>query len=478
MRLIRKHAIALVLATLVGLAGAWFVVSLQSAAYTSTASVDVEPRIITGSTPITPNLVTEERVATSGAVLDKAAPALGMSPSDLSTHVAASVPSTSSILLISCTMSASAQAQHCASVVTQAYINFRNKTAATTSVQATDPLDVTLVTPAALPTSPAGTGKPVLLAIGALLGLLLGVGGIYVRDRADDRVRDRADLSLNLGAPALVDIPPAERRAGSAAFAFARTPTSRVAEAYRYLRIRIGGLSPARDARGYVVLVTGPRGGEGSTSVASNLATALAQAGDKVLLVDGDVRNSSLSALYSMAGKPGLADLLTGTSSLTEAAKATAVPRLMLLPAGQSRGNSAEILEPDELARVFAPLLTTADVVVVDSGPVLAVSDPIALASVSDVVVVVADVRRTTRADVRAVAREISPSGKRHVVGVLNNAAGMSSASTSSPPVAQPPAAPTGQPASLGAAAQGVLLPQTVNLNNDGSAGRPDSRGI
>lgn len=474
MRLISKHAVALVLAALVGLAGAWIVVSLGSAAYTSTASVDVEPRIITGSTPVTPNLVTEERVATSGAVLGRAAPLLGMSPSDLSTRLASSVPSTSSILQISCTMPSPAQAQHCAGVVTQAYINFRNETAATTSAQARDPLDVTLVSPATLPVSTAGTGKPVLLTIGALLGLLLGVGAIYVRDRADDRVRDRADLSLNLGAPALVDIPPAERRAGSAAFAFARTPASRAAEAYRYLRIRIGALSPARDAQGYAVLVTAPRGGEGSTSVASNLATALAQAGDKVLLVDGDVRDSSLSALYGMAGRPGLADLLTGTSSLAEVGQGTAVPRLALVPAGQSRGHSAEILEPDELARVFSSLLTTADVVVVDSGPVLAVSDPIALASVSDVVVVVADVRRTTRADVRAVAREISPSGNRHVVGVLNNVHDMSASASGT---STPPAAPGVRQESPGAVAQGYLLPaQTVNANNDGHASRPGSR--
>jgi polysaccharide biosynthesis transport protein len=468
MRLIRKHAIALVLAAIVGLAGAWLLVSLRSAAYTSTASVDVEPRIITGSTPVTPNLVTEEKVATSGAVLSKAAPAVGMSPSDLATRLAASVPSTSTILQISCTMPSPSQAQHCASVVTQAYIHFRNQTAATASAQARDPLNVTLVSAATLPVKTAGTGKSVLLVIGALLGLLIGVGGIYVRDRADDRVRDRADLSLNLGAPALVDIPPAERKAGSAAFAFARTPASRAAEAYRYLRIRISALSPARDAQGYVVQVTAPRGGEGSTSVASNLATALAQAGDKVLLVDGDVRESSLSGLYGMAGRPGLADLLTGTSSITEVAQGTSMPRLALIPAGQSHGHSAEILEPDELARVFASLSTTADVVVVDSGPVLAVSDPIALASVSDVVVIVADVRRTTRADVRAVAREISPSGNRHVVGVLNNAPGISAIASSTPAHSAAAAGPTqGSPETI---AKGVLLPQTVNVNHDGNA--------
>jgi hypothetical protein len=115
--------------------------------------------------------------------------------------------------------------------------------------------------------------------------------------------------------------------------------------------------------------------------------------------------------------------------------------------------------------------LTTADVVVLDSGPVLAVSDPIALASVSDVVVVVADVRRTTRADVRAVAREISPSGNRHVVGVLNNVPDMSASAS------RPPAAPGVRQESPGAVAQGYLLPaQTVNANNDGHASRPGSR--
>jgi Mrp family chromosome partitioning ATPase len=173
-----------------------------------------------------------------------------------------------------------------------------------------------------------------------------------------------------------------------------------------------------------------------------------------------------------MAGRPGLADLLIGTSSTTDVAQCTPVPRLALIPAGQSRGNSAEILEPDELARVFASLSTTADVVVVDSGPILAVSDPIALASVSDVVVIVADVRHTTRADVRAAAREISPSANRQVVGVLNNVPSISaSASSTSSPSAAPAGPPRRSPEAI---VKGLLLRQTVNANHDGSASRPD----
>jgi capsular exopolysaccharide synthesis family protein len=470
----QRHAIWLVLAILVGLAGAWVVLSLKPVAYTSTAAIDVEPRVITGSTLVIPNLVTEERVVTSGAILDKIAPTLGMSSVDLATHLSATVPGTSTILQIGCSMPTPAQAQNCASTVTQAYLGFRNQTAASAALQARDPLDVTLVSSANLPTSPAGGKKPELIAIGALLGLLIGVGAVYARDRADDRVRDRADLSLNLGAPALVEIPPAERKAGPAAFAFAKTPASKAAEAYRYLRIRIDALSPARDGGGYVVMVTGPRGAEGSTAVASNLATALAQGGANVLLADGDMRSASLSALYGKAGRPGLADLLTGMTYRAEIAQFTSVPRLALLPAGQSRGNPAELLEQEKLARVFALLSTTVDVVVVDSGPVLAVADPIALASASDVVVVVADVRRTTRADLRAVAREISSSGGRHMVGVLNSAPG-GRASTPAPPAA-PTAPPARQQGSPGAAAHVAVLPQAVNANNDGAAGRPDSQ--
>jgi capsular exopolysaccharide synthesis family protein len=419
--MIRKQAIWVILGLLVGVMGAWLTVSGRPVAYTSSAAIDVEPRIISGSVPVTPNLATEEKVATSGDVLGAAARVLDMSPGHLSAHVAVSVSGTSTILSIACTMPEPAQAQQCASVVTETYIKFRNETGASKGAQARDPLNVTLVSPATLPISPAGTKKVELLSIGAFLGFLLGIGGAYVRDRADDRVRDRADLSRNVGGPALAEIPRVRRRTAPAGSAFARAPSSRAAEAYRFLRARIGELPRADTATGRVILVTGPRGGEGSTSVSGNLAAALAQAGDRVMLVDGDVRNSSLSALHDVAGKPGLTDLVAGRSSLGEVAQDTGQPRLVLIPAGQSRTNPADALEPSALADVFASLSAASDTVVVDSGPVLAVSEPTVLASVSNVIVVVANARRTTRTDVRAIASEIGSAGGRHVVGVLNH---------------------------------------------------------
>lgn len=419
--MIRKHAVWVVLATLVGLVGAWLAVSGRSVSYTAATAVDVEPRIISGSVPVTPNLATEEKVVTSGVVLDAAASRLGLSPGHLSARVSVSVSGTSNILSIGCTMSKPDQAQYCASVVTAAYTSFRNETGASKSAQARDPLVVTLVSPAILPVSPSGTKKSVILSIGALLGLLLGLGAAYVRDRADDRVRDRADLGRNLGAPALADIARVRGRGVPAPFVFLRDPASAAAESYRYLRVRVDALSAAAPSAGRVIQVTGPRGGEGSTSVSSNLATALAHVGHRVILVDGDVRRVTLSALYGVADQRGFTDLLAGAASLSEVIEITELPRLLLIPAGSPREDPADLFEPAALAGVFASLTAAADVVIVDSGPLLEVSDPIALTSVSTVVVVVADVRTTTRTAIRAAAHEISSTDGRHVVGVLNH---------------------------------------------------------
>ena len=417
----RKYAIWVIVAALVGLAGAWLAVSGRSASYTATAAVDVEPRIISGSVPVTPNLATEEKVVTSGVVLGTAASRLGISPGHLSSHVSVSVSGTSTILSIGCTMPKPDQAQNCATIVTAAYIGFRNQTDATKSAQARDPLAVTLVSPAIMPVSPAGTQKSVVLSIGAFIGLLLGLGAGYVRDRADDRVRDRADLGRYLGAPALGEIARVREKGVPAAFVSLHAPASAAAESYRYLRVRVDALAAADPSAGRVIQVTGPRGGEGSTSVASNLARVLAHVGHRVVMVDGDVRQATLSSLHGMAQRPGLTDVLAGAASLSQVIKTTELPRLLLVPAGSSRKDPADLFESAALAAAFASLTAAADVVIVDSGPILAVSDPIALTSVSTMVVVVADARSTTRNDVRAASQEISSSGGRHVVGVLNH---------------------------------------------------------
>jgi polysaccharide biosynthesis transport protein len=413
MTLLRKHGRWLIITTLVGIAGAWIFAS-RPAPYISIAQVDVEPNVGLG-TPVVPNMATEEQVATSGVVLARTAHALGVKPGDLAEVLSTSVSGTANVLSISCTMAPPTAAQRCAAAAVAAYIGFRNP-----STSGHNPLHVTLVTPATLPTKPTGAGKRILLPLGAILGLALGIGEIFVRDRFDDRVRDRADLERCLDAPVLAEIPRVRRRAADPAFVFHRAPQSRAAEAYRYLRSYLKPLIDPVSDGGAVVMVTSAQSLDGRTCVVANLATALAHAGAAVIMVDADLRHPSLSELFSAGERPGLTELLAGAASLDEVASPTGIPGLQLVAAGDVADGAVELFEVTRLTRALGAMRAEADVVVIDSAPVLAVSDPITLARVSDLAVIVADVRRTRRGAASAAAQEIRAIGQRNIIGVLN----------------------------------------------------------
>jgi Mrp family chromosome partitioning ATPase/capsular polysaccharide biosynthesis protein len=437
MAVLRRHGVWVVVAALAGIAGAWLFYAARPHVYLSTAQVDVEANATLG-TPVPPNMATETQIATSGIILGRTAAALGVSAQSLAGQLSAKVSSTATVLSIGCTRADAKAAQRCAQAVASAYVGFRNLLSAPAAQQARDPVRATLVTPATLPASPAGPGRKIVLPIGGVLGLALGIGAIILRDRFDDRVRDRADMERCLGAPVLAAIP-RTGRAVDPAFVFSRAPRSTAAEAYRYLRSNVRPFLAAGHGGGTVLLVAGPQGREGRTCVAANLARSLAQAGACVIAVDADLRHTwrsgflhahpSLSEIFQADDRPGLNELLTGKASLDEvalpvemAAETRTPPAagLRFVAAGEPAGRSADIFDGVRLTAALAGMRAAADVVVVDSAPVLAVSDAMSLARASDVVLMVADVRRTGRGALGAAAREIRVSGPHQVVGVLN----------------------------------------------------------
>jgi polysaccharide biosynthesis transport protein len=432
----RRHGLWLVLTTLAGVIAVWLMFKGEPVHYSSTAQVDVESHVVPNAAPVTPNQATEKIVATSGVVVINAARTLGINAGLLAPHLSADVSSTSNIISINCSMPTPRAAQRCAAAAAGAYIDFRNLAASSKAVRAADPLQATLVTPADLPVKPAGTSKKLLLGLGAILGLLLGVGEIFVREAIDGRVRDRADLEEHLGAPAVAAIPRMWRYRTDPLFVFRNAPSSRPAEAYRYLRTRLGPLlTPPVGYRGTVLLVASAQPREGRTCVAVNLATALAQAGTGVLLVDADLRHPSLHESFGVSAGPGLTDLLMERASLDQVAVPTDVRGLRLVTIGGLADQAAELFEVTRPARVFAGMRGAADVIVVDSAPVLAASDAMTVAQVSDVVLVVADVRRTRRTSVAAAAGEIRTISQATIVGLLNRAPRSLSIGRPRPPV-------------------------------------------
>ena len=215
---------------------------------------------------------------------------------------------------------------------------------------------------------------------------------------------------------------------------FSRAPRSTAAEAYRYLRSNVRPFLTAGPGRRYRAAGGLPQGREGRTCVAANLARSLAQAGACVIAVDADLRHTwrsgflhahpSLSEIFQADDRPGLNELLAGKASLdavalpVEMAAETRTPPaagLRFVAAGEPAGRSADIVDGVRLTAALAGMRAAADVVVVDSAPVLAVSDATSLARASDVVLMVADVRRTGRRAPGAAAREIRGSAARTI---------------------------------------------------------------
>jgi polysaccharide biosynthesis transport protein len=426
MTLLRKHFVWLLLATVAGIVGALLIHASLPVRYISTAEVDVEPNIAALTIDYQPNMVTEQQVATSGVVLTRAAQALGTTPTALAKDLSASVAGTSAtggtanVLSISCTMPTAISAQRCAAAATDAYMAFRNEADQPKKTRARDPMVVTLVTAATLPTTRSGVDLRILLPAGAILGLLLGIGAVFVRDRVDHRVRDRADLEQHIDAPVLAAIPLVRHPHDI----FIQRPHSAAAESYRYLREHLGPFLTSVPDGGAVLLVTSAQADDGCTSVAANLAVALAEPGARVLLVDADLWHPSLSAVLDAGRRPGWSDLVARRASLDEVAvPVPRVPGLRLVTAGYGTVRPAEIFRDARLAQAFLDMRAQADVVVVDSAPVLEVSHTVALARSSDIVAVVADVRRTTREAVSAAAHQIRATEPRVIIGVLNGAA-------------------------------------------------------
>jgi Mrp family chromosome partitioning ATPase/glycosyltransferase involved in cell wall biosynthesis/capsular polysaccharide biosynthesis protein len=439
-RLLRARVPWILLVTAVVVAATWIVAERQVARYVSTAEVNVETRVFPNTTPLPPNMATERQLVAAGVVLDQAAATLRRDPGELLSDLSITVPADTTFLDIACDAATPQQAQRCAGVVASAYVEYRHaaasgnggqtdRPAGTTGQPAAEPtLDAVLVSPPTLPDTPAGTPEVTLLGIGALLGLALGIGSAFLRDRFDDRVRGRADAEQHLGEPVVACVPRA-KKATMPAQVVVRRPASPAAESFRYVRVRlesllwVDGAAPAAGTGtpGKIVLVTSGRAGEGSTTVASNTALGFALAGRRTILVDADVAHSGVADLYGVDGGPGLVDLLSGTASPSDVLRPSPWSQLRLVSHGSPEMRRRDLFGVARLRAAFGVLAAEADVVVVDCAGVLAVSDALAMAMVSDVVLLTIDVRHTTRKRVAEAAASLRSVAAPRVLGLLNS---------------------------------------------------------
>ena len=233
------------------------------------------------------------------------------------------------------------------------------------------------------------------------------------------RVASRADIAEITDVPVLGEIY-SGKGASSAPAAIRASSTGSVAESVRGIAaaLRFANL----DGEKRVILVTSPEAGEGKSSVSMSLALVIAEQGNRVLVIDADLRRGSIAALTGLEQGVGLTTTLLGDVTPEQAIQTWGVENLNVMTSGQTPPNPGQILASDQVHRLLSAARDDFDVVIVDSPPVLAVSDALWLAPAVDGIIVVARYRRTRRDALVQTLADLEATRTRILGIVLNDA--------------------------------------------------------
>lgn len=292
--------------------------------------------------------------------------------------------------------------------------------------------NVSVVDYAQPPTAPSSPKKLSTFGFAGLFALFIGIACAFILERFDDAFKDPQEVECFLGIPSLGVVPdlkelsrtnygvsrylskrPTERppngahvleKNSSAPLIDNLNSFSSASEAYR--SIRIGILLSRAEEPPKVILMTSGFPEEGKTLTAINTATAFAQMGEKVLLIDADLRRPQCHKLLQLAEYVGLTEILTGNRTVEDVVRPTSIDRLFCVTAGSMRPNPGALLGSKRMAELLSELRQNYDCIVVDSAPVIPVTDTLHLANVVDGVLLVAG-PRTAKEDVRKVCSRL-----------------------------------------------------------------------
>ena len=247
-----------------------------------------------------------------------------------------------------------------------------------------------------------------ILLIALALGTLFGIGLGFLRDRLDNTVKERKTLEDITGVGLIGSIPLDKVRRKEPAISFDNDKSAN-AEAFRKLRTNLQFLAVDNPPR--VIVVTSSVPNEGKSTTAINIALALAEGDHNVVLVDGDLRRPRLDKYLGLVGGVGFSTVLAGRASLEEVLQKTRFPKLTVLTSGAVPPNPSELLGSLAAQKVLGELRSQFDYVVVDSCPLLAVTDAAILAADADGVLLVARFGVTKRDQLAHAVRNLKDVG-------------------------------------------------------------------
>jgi Mrp family chromosome partitioning ATPase/capsular polysaccharide biosynthesis protein len=263
-------------------------------------------------------------------------------------------------------------------------------------------------------------------AIGVILGLVIGIGLVFAREAFDTRIRSAEQVAAELGLPLFGRLPrPDKEMRRNDQLTLLADPHGIHSEAYKKLRVSLDFAN--LDPQAQMILVTSAVAQEGKSTTAANLAVAMAASGKNVILVDLDLRAPYLDRFFGLTGRPGVTDVVLGQTGLDEALVPIVVPGapdpgahrnghghtpsgslLHVLIAGEPPSDPSALLSSKALATLLSDLRERAEVIVIDTPPVLPVADTMSLTPQADAYMVVSKLDLVRRPMLHEMRRELA----------------------------------------------------------------------
>lgn len=401
-KLLRTRWLIICIAVVVALMGAVAVNLIMTPLYESSTRLFVSTTSGTSATEIYQgNRYSQERVVSYTELLKGETLArrtidkldLDMTAEDLTENVKASSKSDTVLIDVTVTDPSPVRARDIADALSDEFVVLVRELE--TPPDGTPPdARVVVEQRASIPDEPVVPQTARNIAIAVALGLALGVGLAVLRDLLDNTVKDRQAVEAITGVGVVGSIPlDKERRKGLARSI--DNDNSAFAEAFRKLRTNLQFLAVDNPPR--VIVVTSSLPGEGKSTTAINIALALAENDQTVVIVDGDLRRPRLDKYLGLVGSVGFSTVLAGRATLNDVIQKTAFSRVSVLTSGAVPPNPSELLGSMAAKKVIDELRASFDYVVIDSSPLLAVTDAAILAAGADGVLIMARYGETKR---------------------------------------------------------------------------------
>ncbi len=276
---------------------------------------------------------------------------------------------------------------------------------------------------------PAAAGKKVEpditrnMILGSLIGIVMGFALAFLVDHVDNTLKTKDDFEKYYGVPVIGEIAHIENQSGKASkIVYFEKPESSTAEGYRTLRTNLQFMNLEGTVR--LVMITSAGPDEGKVSVAINLAAAISEMGDKVVVVEADLRRPTLEMFVENRPAKGLTDVILGTSSVYEAVVKAEHKNLGVMMSGPKPPNPAELVASMAMNNLLEDLQKNCDYVFVDTSPVLAASDAVAMAPMMDGIILVAKPGKANREGARRTVERLRKVDARILGLVINIEAG------------------------------------------------------